>query len=108
MELLFKHERLSIASSGDMPGALVIGILGWEDDEVFHYILPVESRTFLTELLGTDIFGQYTYGPLRVTKHAGGWLEVRLTTWIDPEPVAVVPEHISAEVLRAVRACPPN
>ena len=72
MELLFKHERLTIASSDDMPGGLVIGILGWEEDEVFHHILPVESRVFLTELLGTDIFGQYTYGPLRVIKHPGG------------------------------------
>ncbi len=103
MELLFKHGRLSIASSGDMPGALVIGILSWEGDEVFHHIIPSESRIFLTELLGTDIFGEYTYGPIRVIKHPTGWLEFQITTWTDPEPVAVVPEHISGGVLDAVR-----
>lgn len=106
METLFKYEGLTIARSGDVPGALVIGVQDWEDEEVFHQILPPEGRTLLSELLGADIFGQYTYGALKIVKHPGGWLEVRLATWRDPEPVAVVPEHISDEVFRAVYSCP--
>lgn len=109
METIFQYEALTLSRSDDLPGSLVVGIQDREDNEVFHQILPPEGRFFLGELLGgADIFGQYTYGALRVVKHTGGWLEITLASWTDPEPVAVVPEHVADQVLRAIRESGPH
>jgi hypothetical protein len=108
METIFKYEALTLAQSTDLPGSLVIGIQDREEKEVFRHILPPEGRFLLGELLGADIFGQYTYGALRIIKHAGGWLEITLASWTDPEPVAVIPEHLSEEVAKAVRENGPH
>lgn len=105
METIFKYEALTLFRSDDLPGSLVVGIQDREENEVFRHILPPEGRFFLGELLGADIFGQYTYGALRVVKHTGGWLEITLASWTDPEPVAIIPEHMCDNVLNVVRPC---
>jgi hypothetical protein len=101
--LLFALEGFAIWRSDDTPGALVFGLQDDESKEMLHQIVSPEARARLGEFLTHTVSGQFTHGALRIIKHAGGWLELQLLTWRDPDPVAFVPESLSEKVLEAVQ-----
>jgi len=101
--LLFALEGFAIWRSDDTPGALVFGLQDEESKEMLQQIVSPEARAKLGDFLAHTVSGQFTHGALRIIKHAGGWLELQLATWRDPDPVAFVPEAMGEQFLEAVQ-----